>query len=225
MFINSHGWMSGFWNSITRRATALGAVTLGSPMHRRQRRRGGAPVAALESRTLLAAFVVNSAADNTTVDRLTTLREAVILANGNAGADTITFGNGAGLGGTNFTDGGADTITLSLGQMVISQSLTITGLSAARTIINGNNASRIFDITGGATTLAKLTLTGGRTTADSEGGGAIRSTSTGTLTVSQSTLSGNSTTGRAAYGGAIFSQTGAVTVSQSTLTGNRATLG
>ena len=55
MIVNSTGWMSGFWNSITRRAMALGAVTLRSPMHRRQRRREGAQAAALESRMLLSA--------------------------------------------------------------------------------------------------------------------------------------------------------------------------
>ena len=222
MFVNIHSWMSGFWNSITRRATALGAVTLGGSTFRRQRRRTGAQGAALESRTLLSAFVVDSALDNTTVDGLTTLREAIILANGSAGPHTITFGDGSGSGGTNFTDGVADTITLSLGQMAISQSVTITGLSAARTIINGNNASRIFSITRGDTTLEKLTLTGGKTATNNAAGagGAIRSTSSGTLTMSQSTLSGNSTTGIGARGGAIFASFGAVTVSQSTLSGN-----
>ena len=219
MNVNSHGWMSGFLKSIMHRV-----MTLGHPTHRRQRRRGGEPVAALESRTLLSAFVVTSAADNTTVDSLTTLREAIILANaGGVGPHTITFGDGSASGGTNFTDGVPDTITLSLGQMAISQSVTITGQSAANTIINGNNASRILDITSGATTLRKLKLTGGKTTANSDKGGAIRSTSTGALTVIQSALSGNSTTGIGSYGGAIFSQTGAVTVSQSTLSGNSTT--
>lgn len=91
-------------------------------------RRRAVPAQLLEQRTLLAAFVVTSAADNTTVDGLTTLREAVILANGSAGANTITFGMARSVsGGTNFTDGTADTITLSLGQMTITGTVTITG--------------------------------------------------------------------------------------------------
>ncbi len=220
MFLNSHSWMSEFWKSITRRA-----MTLGSPARRRQRH-GAAPVAALETRTLLTAFVVNSAADNSTFDSLTTLREAIFLSNVSAGVDTITFVDGSALvGGTDFTDGVADTITLSLGEIAISQTVTITGLNAASTIIRGNNVSRIFSITSGDTTLEKLTLTRGRTTANNAAGygGAIKSTSTGTLTVSQSTLSGNSTAGIKGYGGAIYSISGAVTVSQSTLSGNSTT--
>jgi hypothetical protein len=44
--------------------------------------------------------------------------------------------------------------------------LTVTGHGAAKTLINGNNASPIFFIADGAgkTTLQKLTVTGGRTT-------------------------------------------------------------
>ena len=180
--------------------------------------------ARLEDRSLLAAFVVTSAADNTIAsDGLTTLREAIIAANGaGAGPHTITFGNGsATLGGTDFTDTTPDTITLSLGEMEITESLTITGQSAANTIIDGNNASRMFSVTRGDTTLEKLTLTRGRTSAilGAGRGGAIRSTSTGTLTLNQCTLSGNSTVGDYAIGGAIFAL-GAVTVSESTLSGN-----
>ena len=175
----------------------------------------------LEQRVLLAAFVVTSAADNTTADSLTTLREAILLANASPGADTITFGNGSGSGGTNFTDGIADTITLSLGQMSITGAVTITGQSSANTTINGNNASRIFSIQFGAgdTTLQKLSLTGGRTTGGNEGG-AIKTLSEGTLTINESVLFGNSTTGDSAEGGAIYSYHGSVTVSNSTITGN-----
>ena len=154
--------------------------------------------ARLEARSLLAAFVVTSAADNTTAsDGLTTLREAIIAANAaGAGPHTITFGNGsATLGGTDFTDTTPDTITLSLGEMEITESLTITGQSAANTIIDGNNASRMFSITSGDTTLEKLTLTRGRTSAigGAGRGGAIRSTSTGAVTLNQCTLSGKYT--------------------------------
>lgn len=175
----------------------------------------------LEQRALLAAFVVTSGADNTTADSLTTLREAILLANSSPGADTITFGNGSGSGGTNFTDGIADTITLSLGQMSITDALMITGQRADNTIIDGNNASRIFRIEFGAgdTALRKLTLTGGRTTGGNEGG-AIKTLSEGTLSLNESTVRQNSTTGDFAEGGAIYSYHGSVSVTNSTITGN-----
>jgi CSLREA domain-containing protein len=157
-------------------------------------------------------------------DGLTSLREAIGFGNSKVGADTITFGNGDAIsGGTNFTDSATDTILLASGQLTISKTLTITGLSATKMIIDGGNAARIFDITSGDTTLEKLTLMRGRATGDGEKGGAIKSISTGTLTLSQSALSGNSTTGGFGSGGAIYSSLGAVKLTQSTLSGNSTT--
>ena len=216
-----------FKNFMTRLVSQLSGTQPSSPsrLSRSSRRRNSrlslASETELEQRVLLAAFVVTSGADNTTADSLTTLREAILLANDSPGADTITFGNGSGSGGTNFTDGIADTITLSLSQMSITGPVTITGQSSAHTFINANNASRIFSIQFGAgdTTLQKLSLTGGRTTGGNEGG-AIKTLSEGTLTINESMLFGNSTTGDSAEGGAIYSYHGSVTVSNSTISGN-----
>jgi hypothetical protein len=231
MRVNSQGWVGGFWKSITRRCQALRtAWTKDSAKSRRHRRSGLSQMATLEQRTLLAAFVVNSAADNTTAgDGLTTLREAIALANANAGADTITFGNGAGVGGTNFTDATPDTIALSLGQMSITESVTITGRGATTTIIDAQQSSRVFDITNtaGNVTIESLALKNGRTTGSgtdfadpSFSGGAIRSRSLGTLAVSRLSLTNNSTAGNNAFGGAIFSERGAVSIQLSTVSGN-----
>jgi hypothetical protein len=157
------------------------------------------------------------------------LREAIGLANLNPGPDTITFGNGSASGGTDFTDNAADTITLSLGEMSITGSVSITGLSPSQTIIDANFASRIFSITStaGDVTLSRLRLSNGRTTGDNSGvadytyrGGAIKSLSSGTLAINQSILSGNSTTGVLSRGGAIFSTNTKLMLSQSTLSGN-----
>jgi hypothetical protein len=216
-----------FKNFMTRLVSQLSGTrsSTSSRLSRSSQRRNSMPSLAseteLEQRVLLAAFVVTSGADNTTSDSVTTLREAILLANASPGADTITFGNGSGSGGTNFTDGIADTITLSLGQMSITGPVTITGQSSAHTFINANNASRIFSIQFGAgdTTLQKLSMTGGRTTGGNEGG-AIKTLSEGTLTINESMLFGNSTTGDSAEGGAIYSYHGSVTVSNSTISGN-----
>ena len=231
MSVDNQGWIGGFWKSITSRCQTLRTAWMKDAVKsRRQRRSGLSNMATLEQRTLLAAFVVNSAADNTTADDgLTTLREAIALANANAGADTITFGNGAGVGGTNFTDATPDTIALSLGQMSITDSVTITGRGATTTIIDAQQNSRVFDITNtaGNVTIESLALKNGRTTGSgtdfadpSFSGGAIRSRSLGTLAVSRLSLTNNSTAGNNAFGGAIFSERGAVSIQLSTVSGN-----
>ncbi len=189
----------------------------------------GAPIArifnttvdmgAYELFTIVVPIVVSTTTDDVDSDISTgdlSLREAILLANGSSGANTITFA--ASTNGTEFD--------LSLGQMAISETVTITGNGAANTVIDAQLLSRIFGITetAGNVTLAQLTLTKGKPTLnevpDLGRGGAVRSLSSGTLTVSQSTLSGNSTAGDFASGGAIYSASGAVTVTQSTLSGN-----
>lgn len=64
---------------------------------------------------------------------LGSLRQAIIDSNALAGADVITFQ--AGLTGT---------ITLTTGQLVVSDSVTITGPGAASLTIDANDTSRIF---------------------------------------------------------------------------------
>jgi hypothetical protein len=107
------------------------------------------------------------------------------------------------------------TITLSQGELALSQSLTIAGSVANPVTISGNQASRVFDITSRSAivTLSGLTITQGST--DLSGGGILN---VGTLTVSHCTLSGNS----AVDGGGIFNA-GKVTVNQCSLSGNSAT--
>lgn len=86
------------------------------------------------------------------------LRDA--LANANAG-DTIDL---TGLSGT---------ITLTTGQLVIEDAVTITGPGAAVLSISGNNASRVFqmnsDLSGGTVTISGVTITGGFESAQGAG--------------------------------------------------------
>ena len=159
----------------------------------------------LEDRTLLTTYTVDSLGDDAAADAAgLTLREAVDLANANAGADTIAFA--AGLSG--------GTIELARGQFVLSDEVTIAGLGADALTIDANGASRHFLVLDTATaTLAGLTLTGGnRNRADGRGGSVLNA---GVLTIAASTLSGNA----ARDGGAVFNYS-SLTVTGSTLSGN-----
>jgi hypothetical protein len=158
--------------------------------------------------------------DNLIDPNFLSLRDAITLANNSPGSDIITIDPS--LRGV--------PLQLSLGELKITDPVTIQGLGPADTIIDARQQSRIFDIapTGGDVTLDGLTLTGGHTTAQGDGGGAIRFQSTGTLTVRNCTISGNSTQGDFSAGAGVYAiepdgalQTGGdVTVSHSTISGN-----
>jgi hypothetical protein len=104
------------------------------------------------------------------------------------------------------------TITLTSGNLAISNNLTIQGPGASLLTISGNHVSQVFQVSGAQpVVLSGLTISNG---VSGLGGGINNG---GTLTVSQCTLSGNS----GEYGGGI-ANTGALTVSQCTLNGNGA---
>ena len=119
------------------------------------------------------------------------LRQAIDDANNNAGADVIVFDAGS-----------AGTITLTSGQLQITDDVTITGLGAADSIISGNTTNRIFYIYNSAVSLtvsiSGLTMTDGYA---ANYGGAIANFGNG-LTLSGVVLTGNETTGT---GGALHS--------------------
>ena len=137
------------------------------------------------------------------------LREAVGLANGSLGTDTITFADA--LNGT--------PLLLDLGDIQVADDLTLTGNGETNTIIDAQENSRIFRVSGVGTdlTLDSLTLKDGRTF--SSGGGAISSTATGSslVEVNNSTISGNF----AANAGGVYALYSNVTITNSTLTDNR----
>ena len=139
------------------------------------------------------------------------LREAIVLANALPGMDTITFD--ASLSG--------DTITLSLGELDITDDTTIQGLGSGLLTIDANLTSRIFDLDDGDSShhldvqLTGLTLTRGNS---SSPGGAIHSRES--LTLSHSVVSGSQSTNQ---GGGIYARVadGATTeITDSIITGN-----
>ncbi len=131
-------------------------------------------------------YVVSSLADSGPGS----LREAIGFANGTPGVpDTITFAF-PGL------------ITLTSGQLVVTDTLSIEGAGPQLMTINGNLNGRIFEVQGNTTnlSLSGMTLTGGLVTGN---GGAIWNSTGGNLTLSYMRVNGNqaSDTGGAIYDG------------------------
>ena len=151
----------------------------------------------------------STAVTNTNDTGTGSLRQAVLNAASNPGADTIVFPSTL-----------SGPITLS-SQIVLGSSVTLDASSVPGGVtISGNNATRIFTVNSGQTVeLKNLTLTGGRTTASggTNNGGSIFSN--GTLTLTRCTLFNN--TAAAAEGGAIANtNVGTLALVQCTLTGN-----
>src|SRR5262249_6920870 len=68
----------------------------------------------------------------------------------------------------NFADGLQGTIMLTSGELAITNNLDIEGPGADQITVNGNNSSRVFDISPGAkVTIAGLTISNGRVEASS----------------------------------------------------------
>ncbi|MBN3875043.1 Calx-beta domain-containing protein [Nostoc sp. JL23] len=135
------------------------------------------------------------------------LRQALINANNDPGIETIIF-DPTGI----FGDATPDTITLTSGELNITEGVIIQGTGAYKLTISGNNTSRIFNASA-SLSIDGLKITGGN--AGISNGGGIYSTSS--VTVSNSNLSGNI----AALGGGIYS-TSSVIATNSTISGNTA---
>lgn len=170
--------------------------------------------------TATVALVLGSFAHATTFTVLNTndsgtgsLREAVTNANASVGADNIVFDSAL----IN------STITLTSGEIQISDELTITGMGDASSItIDGNNSTRLFKFNKqGLTasnqvetlTLENITLTGGK----SHQGAALFSNRPVTLT--NSIVTGNSLPAGLSSGAAITTHSDIV-LNQSFITGN-----
>jgi hypothetical protein len=142
--------------------------------------------------------------------------------------------------------GVSGTITLTNGELAVSNSVTILGPGPGALTVSGNHASRVFHITGTNVTISRLTVANGNGAVDgagiradspcsvltvsdcvvtnnnalgSFGGGGIFNVRGVTMTITNCTISGNRATGS---GGGIYNLYGVLNVDGSTLSGNSA---
>ena len=142
------------------------------------------------------------------------LREAISLANAQPGPDNIRFA--LDLEGSVLFD-------VALGQLEITDSLSILGLGMEETIVDAQSFARVFDISGDQVnvSLRDLTVRGGRTIGDSEGGAGIRFDSEDAhLLLENVSVADNRTTATAAAGAGIQVPKGDLTLVDSQVTGN-----
>ncbi len=132
------------------------------------------------------------------------LRQAILDANGAGGADDIRFAPGVTL------------VSLTSGELAITDALTITG-QGTNVTIQGNNTFRIFNVVGAAATFDFLTITGGNE--PTTFGGGIQSDSP--IIITNSNIIGNQA---AQSGGGIFGSAD-ITLTNSTVSGNQAGFG
>jgi hypothetical protein len=172
----------------------------------------------LEDRTVPSTFTVHNLADSGP----DSLRQAVLDSNAQPGADVIRFAPAA-------RDG---TIALTGGELSITDDLILDGPGVNRLTISGNDTSRVFSVSGGATDveIRDLTIANGRATdATAVGpfgpvtmGGGLLNTGARVI-LSHVTLANNQAVGPIAQGGAIANFSGAtLVVTHSTFTENRA---
>jgi hypothetical protein len=181
--------------------------------HKVPRKHAGSQLAleALEGRWLPSTLTVTNVADNGTGS----LRAEIAAART---GDTIVFAH----------DLQNRTITLTSGELSITNSLTIQGLGENHLTLNGNNLSRVFDIGNNATvTIDQLTIANGETVGDD--GGGILNEAGATLNLDYVTLANNQALANnggvdGGSGGGI-ENFGSLSVNESTFSNNVAALG
>lgn len=160
-------------------------------------------VEGLEDRRMMAIFSVGNLNDS----GAGSLRQAILDANAASGADSISFAT-------------AGTITLSSGELAITDDLTISGPGAEDLVIDANGSSRVFSIASGdSVTISGLTITGGYVSGANEGGGIYNQ---GNLSLKRVAVTANHGPN---FGGGLFSTGGSVSIDSSSFEDNTAITG
>ena len=95
------------------------------------------------------------------------MRDAIIAANANAGADIITLPAGT----YKLTIAGTDENAAATGDLDITGDLTINGAGAATTIVDGGALDRVFDVISGNVIFNDMTIRNGSARSGDDGGG------------------------------------------------------
>jgi hypothetical protein len=166
-------------------------------------RRFAPRIDALEARALLSNLVVTNTDDSGSGS----LRQAIADAKG---GDTIAFAHSL----------RGQTITLTSGELDITQSITIDGLGASNLAVSGGGSSEVFNVASGVSVaISGLTITDG---ASYQGGGISNA---GTLALDGDVVTGNQSVGTettyGGYGGGIYN-TGTLTLGNTAVTDNLA---
>jgi len=181
-------------------------------------------------------FVVNATTDTVDINASDgicldanskcSLRAAIQESNALAGADSI----GLPAGTYTLSIAGAGENLSATGDLDVSEALSITGVAAGSTIIQGGvslaaSIDRVFSISGAATfDLSALTIRNGKAATDGGGGGILMSG--GTLNITDSVISGNSAPPTAGTnvgnGGGIYCSFCTLNLTRSTVSGNAA---
>ena len=117
---------------------------------------GGAPAYA-------STIAVNTTDDELNADGDCSLREAIQAANTDAAVDACTPGSGADTlqlpaGTYTLSIPGAEEDSNQTGDLDIASDLTLAGIGAASTIIDGNHLDRVVHVVGGTVTISRITL-------------------------------------------------------------------
>jgi hypothetical protein len=165
--------------------------------------------------TAIANFAANGIVTNANDSGAGSLRQAIIDANNNPGADNITFDSAF------FAT--PRTITLTTGEMLITDAVTINGPGALLAAVSGNSASRIFEtnVASGTVTISGLTLTTGKDTSGL-GGGAVKVGAGNTVQVNNCAISSNTSN---AGGGVFVGSGGSLNILGCTFSGDIASTG
>lgn len=132
------------------------------------RARLGSSIEILEARVCPSTFTVGNLLDA----GAGSLRDAVAAANARPGLDHIIFGAGA-----------TGLLALTGGELLLTDSVIISGPGVGKLSISGGDTSRIFNISGQATTITDLTLRDGYASGVFGNGGALQLTGTGKMTL------------------------------------------
>lgn len=166
-----------------------------------------------------AVFHVTTTTDtlNAGCDADCSLREAVIAANAQPGADVIMVGAGE----YTLTRAGANENQAHTGDLDVNGDLTVVGAGAPATVIDGGGLDRVFHADHFSLDLFGVTVRNGKV--NGAGGGILAD---GLFKLGQSVVRDNTASefggGVSASGGSGFTGSGAIVIDASTITGNRA---